>query len=113
MSATEGNKTPYFDINTISDYLQIKVSTLYAWSAQNKIPSIKIHGVIRFRKEEIDAWLEDFVQKKSEIAPINFKEGRCDIDSHIARAKREVYNNSHGETRPISSPMKEDKDGAV
>jgi len=107
MSPSEENKTPYFDIKTLSDYLQIKVSTLYAWSAQNKIPSIKIHGVIRFHKEEIDAWLEGFVQKKSETAPLNFKERTCDIDSLIARAKREVYNGSHGETRPRSAQRKE------
>jgi len=107
MSATEESRTPYFDIKTLSNYLQIKISTLYAWSAQNKISSIKIHGVIRFRKEEIDAWLENFGQKKPETALPKFREGKCDIDSLIARAKREVYNGSHGETRSKSAQRKE------
>lgn len=90
MSEQEWNKSSYFDIKALSDYLQIKVSTLYAWSAQHKIPSIKIHGVVRFQKDEIDAWLEDFRQKKVKETKGVFKEKECDIDSLIARAKREV-----------------------
>ncbi|MFQ5779936.1 MAG: helix-turn-helix domain-containing protein [Nitrospiria bacterium] len=113
MSEQEWNKTAYFDIKTLSDYLQIKVSTLYAWSAQSKIPSIKIHGVIRFRKDEIDAWLEDFRKREPQSQTITFNDKKCDVDSLIARAKREVYNDACGETRPESAQRKEKKDGAV
>ncbi len=113
MSTTVKNKVLYFDIKALSDYLQIKVSTLYAWSAQNKIPSIKIHGVIRFRKDEIAAWLESFQRNESESKFMKFKERDSDIDSLIARAKREVYNGSCKETTLKSAQRKEKKDGAV
>ncbi|MFQ5949783.1 MAG: helix-turn-helix domain-containing protein [Nitrospiria bacterium] len=113
MSVPQRNKTTYIDIKALSDYLQIKVSTLYAWTSQNKIPSIKIHGIIRFRKDEIDAWLDRFRQKKPETKKTAFKKKKCDIDSLIASAKREVYNDSCGETRPESAQRKEKKDGAV
>ncbi len=96
------NTSPYVDIKTLSGYLQIKVSTLYAWSSRNKIPSIKIHGVIRFRMDEINSWLDAF-QKKTETSAINIKEGKVDIDSMIASVKREVYSHSRGETRPESA----------
>ncbi len=107
MSEQERNKTPYFDIKALSAYLQIKVSTLYAWSAQSKIPSIKIHGVIRFRKEEIDAWVEGFRNEKPKAIMLRFKDKGCDIDSLIAKAKRNVYNDTRGETRPESAQRKE------
>ena len=109
MSEQEWNKSSYFDIKALSDYLQIKVSTLYAWSAQGKIPSIKIRGVVRFRKDEIDAWLEGFRKKEPQSQTIMLNYKKCDIDALIARAKREVYNGICGETRPKSSPKKEKK----
>lgn len=102
----------YIDIKALSDHLQIKTSTLYAWTARNKIPSIKIHGVIRFQMDEINTWLEGFRNKQPEKPSISLKEKKTDIDTIIARAKREVYNRQ-GETRPKSTQRKEKKYGAV
>ena len=113
MNDRDWSKSRCIDIKALSEYLQIKVSTLYAWTSQKKIPCIKIHGVIRFRKEEIDEWLDSFHRKKSEAAPMKFKGRKSDIDSLIARAKREVYNGSCGETRPESAQRKEKQNGAV
>ncbi len=107
MNIPQQNKTTYFNIKTLSNYLQIKASTLYAWTSQNKIPYIKIHGVIRFRKEEIDAWLDDFRKKEPQAITITLNDKKCSIDSLIARAKREVYNDTCGETRPESAQRKE------
>jgi excisionase family DNA binding protein len=95
----------YLDIKELSRYLNIKRSTLYAWKAQGKIPFIKIHGLIRFQKEKIDAWIESFQKDGLKNFLPNFP-GRNlkDIDALIEKAKREVYNAPRGETRPISSP---------
>lgn len=112
MMRPDDNET-YLDIKLLSNYLQIKVSTLYAWAAQKKIPSVKINGLIRFQKKEIDAWLETLRKEESKTPKIHFKDKRCDIDSLIAAAKKEVYNSSRGETRPKSAQGKEDLHGAV
>lgn len=101
-------------VKDLSAQLNIKSSTLYLWAAQGEIPCLKIHGLVRFRKEEIDEWLERFrEQPKTEVSrrvhPRTF-----DIDRVIARAKRGAYNPRHGETRQRSSPIGEEAaDGAV
>jgi excisionase family DNA binding protein len=111
----ENTRAVLLTIRELSQYLNIKRSTLYAWAAQGKIPHVKIHGVIRFQKEEIDAWVESFRKERLKKVPSPSFSGRDykDIDTIIAKAKREVYNAHRGETRPISSPGKEGKDGAI
>ena len=97
----------YFDIKELSRYLSIKPSTLYAWASQRKIPSIKIHGLIRFQKEAIDAWISSLDHRPDPIDLHIVKNGSSrDLDRIIARAKREVYNPLQGETRPIFKPQK-------
>lgn len=49
----------YFDIKELSDYLCIKVNTLYGKVHRKEIPFYKLGGLIRFKKTDIDAWLED------------------------------------------------------
>ena len=105
----------YPSIKDLSDYLNIKPSTLYAWAAQGKIPCLKIHGLIRFDREEIACWLEGFRSHTEKRLGIPRRRGRkVDLDPLIASAKREVYTARRGETRPKSSLIrKEDADGAV
>lgn len=106
--------TMYLDIKELSGYLKIKPSTLYAWAARRKIPSIKIHGLIRFEKEAIDLWLESFT--KSEQMTLSFQlpiKEQTNIDMIIEKAKREAYNLKRRETRPRSAQEKEKDDGAV
>ncbi len=40
------------------EHLKVSRRTIYEWLKQNKIPAIKIVGQWRFRKDKIDAWLE-------------------------------------------------------
>ena len=44
----------YIDIKKVSKYTSLPVSTLYEWSAQGKIPSIKIGRRILFDLHDID-----------------------------------------------------------
>ena len=105
----------YLTVKDLSEYLHIKPATLYAWAARGKIPCVKIHGLLRFRRDEIEQWLETFrkQQSKPSLKPRNRRRS-LDIDRLITSAKREVYTAHRGETRPKSSPIgKEDTDGAV
>ena len=97
----------YLSIKDLSEYLAIQASTLYAWVSQGKIPFVKIHGLIRFRREEIDGWLKSFRAEKPKLStPRPNRKSPTDLDTLIATAKREVYNTRKGEIEPVSSARK-------
>jgi len=43
----------------IADYLRVKKRTVYEWLKKGKIPAIKTVGQWRFKKTQIDHWLEN------------------------------------------------------
>lgn len=50
------------EIMTLQDlaaYLKLAEKTLYGYAQKGTIPGIKIGSAWRFRKADIDAWLED------------------------------------------------------
>jgi excisionase family DNA binding protein len=96
-------------IAQVSDLLNIKISTLYAWVSQGKIPHVKIHGLIRFQAEEIQQWVISFHPQKANQLKWKGKRGRGSnkLDTIIVRAKEEAYNSRHGETRPTIEPNAE------
>lgn len=97
----------YLTVQQVSSYLQVKTSTIYAWVGQGRIPFVKIHGVIRFQKEEIEQWVETF-RKKEHGPPLRLQRRvHQDVDTIIARVKGEVYNATRGETKPESAQRKE------
>jgi excisionase family DNA binding protein len=102
-------------VKTLSHRLQIKPSTLYAWASQGKLPSLKIHGLLRFEEEAITAWLESFRTARSGPFPHHARRPETEpLDQLIASARRGVYSTRHGETRPQSSlTRKEGSDGAL
>ena len=104
----------YMTVKQLSEYLTIQSSTLYSWVAQGKIPHVRIHGLIRFRPEEIEAWVGSYRKGPPEIPSVGPRRKVLgNIDTLIARAKREVYNTPQGETRPISSAKKGGRNGAI
>lgn len=44
-------------VKQVSEYLQLKGSTIYAWAQDGKIPAIKIGRTWRFRQTDLDSWL--------------------------------------------------------
>jgi len=46
------------DIEELADYLRLKKQTIYNWLHQGKFTGIKVGGVWRFERKEIDAWLK-------------------------------------------------------
>jgi excisionase family DNA binding protein len=39
-------------------FLQVELSTIYAWVHQEKIPHVKVGSLLRFWKSEIIEWLK-------------------------------------------------------
>ena len=44
-------------IKELAEYLQLDLSTLYLWSQQGEIPALKVGRVWRYRRSEVDDWL--------------------------------------------------------
>ncbi|MBU0534126.1 MAG: helix-turn-helix domain-containing protein [Candidatus Omnitrophica bacterium] len=53
-------------ITEMAEYLGIRVSTLYSWVSQKRIPYIKLGRLVRFDLREIDKWLENKTIKERE-----------------------------------------------
>lgn len=51
------------DVDDLAIYLKLKKQTIYNWLNQRKISGMKIGGVWRFDKAEIDKWLRSKSRK--------------------------------------------------
>ena len=54
------------DIDELAEYLKLKKQTLYNWLNQGKISGIKVGGVWRFDRRDIDNWLRS--KKRSSVS---------------------------------------------
>ena len=48
----------FLNIKELSEYLCVKVKTLYAWAEGGKIPAHKLNGSLRFKASEIREFVE-------------------------------------------------------
>jgi excisionase family DNA binding protein len=46
------------NIDELADYLKLKKQTIYNWLNQGKISGIKVGGVWRFERKDIDSWIK-------------------------------------------------------
>jgi len=46
------------DIDELADFLKLKKQTIYNWLHEGKISGIKVGGVWRFERKEVDIWLK-------------------------------------------------------
>ena len=46
-------------IEDLASYLRVTRRTIYEWLKHNKIPAVKLVGQWRFKRDKIDAWLEN------------------------------------------------------
>lgn len=51
------------DVKDLAKYLKLQKQTIYNWLNQRKIAGIKMGGVWRFDKKEIDKWLRSQYRK--------------------------------------------------
>lgn len=50
-------------IKEVAEYLKVKEKTAYKLVAEGKIPGFKVGGSWRFRKQEIEEWIEKQSQR--------------------------------------------------
>jgi excisionase family DNA binding protein len=112
----------FWDIDDLSNYLKVKIKTLYAMI--HDIPHYRIGKLIRFRKQEIDFWMEnkrvkalDRINKSTNIRHKQSDKGNTNIDKLIRKtidqSKNQVYNPEHGKSDRIEGPRKEINNGSI
>ncbi len=50
----------YLTVNEASRYLGIKISTLYAMVERKEIPHYRVGRLIKFKKADLDAFMEEY-----------------------------------------------------
>ena len=98
-------------VKELSAWLNIKESRLYLWVSKNKIPCRRIHGLVRFEPDAIQAWLKSFEASSGKPFSLPTRHETRDLDQLIEAAKFEVYTR-HGETITPSTRTKEEQHGA-
>ena len=43
----------------VAEYLQVKERTIYQWAQKGDIPAFKLGNVWRFKRQDIDLWIEE------------------------------------------------------
>jgi len=97
----------YLNIDELSKYLGIKKATLYFKVENGQIPHYKIGRLIRFKKSEIDSWMQSMRQalsttdlKTKEIIKRLKNKKSIDVAAVMKKAveqeKAREYNFSHG-----------------
>lgn len=61
------------NIQQVADYLQLNLSTVYQWAQQGRLPAIKLGGRWRFRRADIEEWLDAQARQPVSLAAL---EGR-------------------------------------
>lgn len=104
----------YLDIAALSERLEIKRSTLYAWAEQGMIPHLKLGRLLRFDPDEIEAWLQNHRRQRIQ-APSSPRQRHAtdNVDLLIAEAKRAVYTACHGKPDQDRATRKGDTHGSV
>ncbi len=103
----------YWNIKQLSQYLNVKPSTIYSWAAEGKIPLVRIHHLIRFRKEEIESWLRSLKAQDPKLPAFSGKANNSHIrtlDDLIAHAKKQVYNPARGKPDQAKAGKEVDDD---
>lgn len=60
--------TDILTIREVAEYLKLNEKTTYRLVAEGKIPGFKIGGSWRFRRSEIDSWIEKQRKYRDDIA---------------------------------------------
>ena len=107
----------FWNIQDLSDYLNVKIKTIY--SMVPDIPHYRIGKLIRFKKAEIESWLES---KKANVhqsmqikKPRESANNQIDllIRKTIDQTKQEDYNSHHGKSDRIKTQEKEINYGSI
>ncbi len=57
-------QTDIMTIREVADYLKLTEKTAYRLTAEGKIPGFKVGGSWRFRRDEIERWIDKKIRRE-------------------------------------------------
>jgi excisionase family DNA binding protein len=115
----------FLTINEVSEYLNLRRSTIYSMVEASEIPHYRVGRLIRFKQNDVDQWMEDhrkervYTDKEAKRILRGKTRPRMDmnIDGIVKKAVDEVkgnkYNVPHGKPDQIKALRKEVKHGSL
>jgi excisionase family DNA binding protein len=113
----------FLDIHELSECLSMKRSTLYTMVECGDLPHYRIGRLIRFKRNDVDAWIEthrrdgiEIDKKAKEILKTTARQ-RLNMNSVVKKSIEEVknrrYNVPHGKSDRIKGLRKEVENGTL
>jgi excisionase family DNA binding protein len=65
--------SPFMDVKECAELIRANRSTIYSWSAQNRIPSRKVNGKLLFLRDEVMSWVEGQTRKPNPASLSKFQ----------------------------------------
>ena len=110
-------------VGDLSEYLNIKKSTIYRLVENGHLPHYKIGRLVRCKRSDVDAWIEKHrregieIDKKAKEILKSTTRPRVDINALVKKTIEEVknrrYNVPHGKSDRIKGLRKEVADGTL
>jgi len=115
----------FLTIQEVSEYLNLRRSTIYSMVEAGEIPYYRVGRLIRFKQNDVDLWMED--HRKEPVDADNqakrILKGKTrpgmgiNIDGIVKKAVDEIkgnkYNVPHGKPDQIKGLRKEVKHGSL
>lgn len=68
--------SPSMTVRDVADYLNVDEKTVYRLSQRGELPGFKVAGTWRFKREDIDSWIEQRKTRSVEEKKGGGNEGR-------------------------------------
>lgn len=106
---------PLLTVKAVSEWLEVRPSTIYLWAAQGAIPHMKLGRLLRFDLDELEGWLQTLRREIRPQTPFprSRRSGHDHVDDLIAQAKRGLYTSSRGKPDQDRATGKGETDGSV
>jgi excisionase family DNA binding protein len=113
----------FWTVNEVATYLNVKPSTVYSWLKAWQIPHYRIGKMVRFRKPDVDIWMErhrregDSVKQKVRGVLREISKPPLDINHLVKKSIDEVkgngYTSHYGKPDRIKGLGREVSDGTL
>jgi len=113
------NSNNLMTIQEVANYLKLKKKNIYSKVEKKEIPFYRIGKLIRFKKDDVDHWLESCrsnkeVEERKHKTKTNRKYSSFIHNNHIDKITRKIidgettkyYHNNHGKSDLIKAQEK-------
>ncbi len=101
----------FWTVLDVASLLSVRPSTVYQWASLGEIPHYRLGRIVRFKRKDLEAWVENFrkekidIERKTRVIFGTIGRKDKDIDRIIKKSIAEVKGN-----RYTSSPEKPGED---